>query len=99
MNTIALYLGYIVIGLVAFSLIGLFLLTLYGIFVGFYRIVKYRQTSRLIIKYETKNMYKASKIAVDFLVSKGISPCNTIGEALGMIENYRKRYKINDEKK
>lgn len=39
MNTIALYLGYIVIGLVAISLIGLLLLTLYGIFIGFYRIV------------------------------------------------------------
>lgn len=44
-------------------------------------------------------MYKASKIAVDFLVSKGIDPCNTIGEALKMIENYRKRYKIDDENK
>lgn len=44
-------------------------------------------------------MYKASKIAVDFLVSKGIDPCNTIGEALAMIENYRKRYKIDDENK
>lgn len=97
MNTIALYLGYIVIGLVAIGLIGLLLLTLYTTVLGFYRVIKYKQTSRLIKKYETKNMYKASKIAVDFLVSKGISPCNTIGEALGMIENYRKRYKIKEE--
>lgn len=97
MDTIALQLGYIVIWLVAFALIGLVLLTLYGISVGFYRIVKYRQTSRLIIKYETKDMYKASKIAVDFLVSKGIDQCNTIGEALVMIENYRKRYKIKED--
>lgn len=42
-------------------------------------------------------MYKASKIAVDFLVSKGIDQCNTIGEALVMIENYRKRYKIKED--
>lgn len=97
MNTIALYLGYIVIGLVAIGLIGLLLLTLYTTVLGFYRVIKYKQTSILIKKYETKNMYKASKIAVDFLVSKGISPCNTIGEALGMIENYRKRYKIKEE--
>lgn len=97
MNTIALYLGYTVIGLVAFALIGLTILTLYATLLGLYRVIKYKQTSRLIKKYEQKNMYKASKIAVDFLVSKGIEPYNTIGEALGMIERYRKRNDINDE--
>lgn len=97
MNTIALYLGYTVIGLVAFALAGLTLLTLYATVLGFCRVIKYKQTSRLIKKYETKNMYKASKIAVDFLVSKGIEPYNTIGEALGMIERYRKRNDIMEE--
>lgn len=99
MDTIALYLGYIVIGLVAIALVGLFLLILCGIFEDFYRIIKCKRTSRLIVKYEARNVYKASKIAVDFLVSKGISPCNTIGEALKMVENFRERYNIEDCKK
>lgn len=99
MNTIALYLGYTVIGLVAFALIGLSLLVILTTVMGFYRAFKYKETSRLIKKYEQKNMYKASKIAVDFLVSKGIAPCNTIGEALALIENYRKIYKIEEDKK
>lgn len=90
METAALYIGYIVIGLVAFALIGLFLLTLWATIVGFYRVVKYKQSSRLIKKYETRNMYKASKIALDFLLSKGVEPFNTIGEVTNMIENYRK---------
>lgn len=99
MNTAALYIGYIVIGLVAFALIGLSLLSLYATVLGFYRVIKYKQTSRLIKKYETRNMYKASKIAIDFLVSKGIEPYNTIQEALGMIERYRKRNGIEEKKK
>lgn len=98
MNTIALYIGYTVIGLVAFALIGLSLLALYATVLGFYRVIKYKQTSRLIKKYETQNMYKASKTAIDFLVSKGIEPYNTIGEALTIIERYRKRYDIKEDK-
>lgn len=97
MNEIALLIGYTVIVLIAVALIGFVFAILYSISIGLYRIIKYKLTSCLIQKYETKNMYKASKIAVDFLVSKGISPCNTIGEALGMIERYRKRYKIEED--
>lgn len=94
MEQLALYLGYIVIILIALSLIGLSIIALCGTALGFYRIIKYKQTSKLIRKYETSNMYKASKIAVDFLMSKGISEDNKIGEVLRMMERYRKRYNI-----
>lgn len=41
-------------------------------------------------------MYKASKIAVDFLMSKGISEDYKIGDVLRMMERYRKRYNIEE---
>lgn len=97
MDTIALYIGYTVVGLVAFVLIWLSLLTLWGTVLGFYRVLKYKQTSRLIKKYETRNIYKASKIAIDFLMSKGVCPDYKISEVLDMIERYRKRNKIEEE--
>lgn len=97
METIALYMGYIVIGLIGVILIGLLLLVLFGTIMGLYRIVKYKQTSHLIKKYETKAMYKACKVATQFLISKGIHPENTLEEAQNMIENYRRRYKIKED--
>lgn len=98
MDQAALYIGYAVIGLVAFAFIGLSLLTLWYMILGFYRVFKYKQISRLIKKYETKNMYKASKTAVDFLMSKGVCPDYKISEVLDMIERYRKRNKIEEER-
>ena len=58
---------------------------------------QYKQTSRLIRKYETRNMYKACKVATQFLISKGVSEENTLQEAKDMIEKYRKRYKITED--
>lgn len=97
MNTAALYIGYIVIGLVAVALICLFFLVVWDTIIGLYRILKYKQTSRLIRKYETRNMYKACKIATKFLISKGVSEENTLKEAQEMIERYRRRYKITED--
>ena len=70
MDTTALYIGYIVLGLIAVA---------------------------LIRKYETRNMYKACKVATQFLISKGVSEENTLQEAKDMIEKYRKRYKITED--
>ena len=97
MNTAALYIGYIVIGLVAVALICLFFLVVWDTIIGLYRILKYKQTSRLIRKYETRNMYKACKVATQFLISKGVSEENTLKEVQDMIEKYRIRYKIIDD--
>lgn len=97
METTALYIGYIVIGVIVIALIVLCLLILWGTSLGVYRIIKYKQTIWFIKKHETKAMYKASKTAVQFLISKGIHPENTLKEALGMIENYRLRYKIEED--
>lgn len=97
MNTIALYIGYIVIGLIAVVLICLSFLVVWGTIIGLYRILKYKQTSQLIKKYETRSMYKACKVAVQFLISKGVSEENTLKEAQDMIEKYRRRYKIKEE--
>ena len=94
MDTIALYIGYIVLGIIAVALIGLFFIVMWSTIIGIYRILKYKQTSRLIRKYETRAMYKACKVATQFLISKGVSPENTLKEAQYMIERYRKRYKI-----
>lgn len=94
MDTIALYIGYIVLGLIAVALICMSFLIVWGTIIGLYRILKYKQTSRLIRKYETRNMYKACKVATQFLISKGVSEENTLQEAKDMIEKYRKRYKI-----
>ena len=99
MEQLALYLGYIVIILIALSLIGLSIVALYATALGIYRVIQYKQTSKLIRKYETINMYKASKIAVDFLMSKGISEDDKIGEVLRMMERYRKRYNIEEQSK
>lgn len=97
MNTIALYIGYIVIGLIAVALICMSFAFVWGTIIGLYRILKYKQTSRLIRKYETRNMYKACKIATKFLISKGVSEENTLKEAQEMIERYRRRYKITED--
>lgn len=97
MNTIALYIGYIVLGLIAVALICLSILVVWGIIIGLYRILNYKQTSRLIRKYETRNMYNACKVATQFLISKGVSEENTLQEAQDMIEKYRKRYKITED--
>ncbi len=97
MDTIALYIGYIVLGLIAVALICMSFLIVWGTIIGLYRILKYKQTSRLIRKYETRNMYKACKVATQFLISKGVSEENTLQEAKDMIEKYRKRYKITED--
>ena len=97
MDTIALYIGYIVLGIISVALIGLFLIVMWSKIIGIYRILKYKQTSRLIRKYETRAMYKACKVATQFLISKGVSPENTLKEAQYMIERYRKRYKITED--
>lgn len=97
MDTIALYIGYIVLGIIAVALIGLFFIVMWSTIIGIYRILKYKQTSRLIRKYETRAMYKACKVATQFLISKGVSPENTLKEAQYMIERYRKRYKITED--
>ena len=97
MNTIALYIGYIVIGLIAVVLICLSFLVVWGTIIGLYRILKYKQTSQLIKKYETRSMYKACKVAVQFLISKGVSEESTLKEAQDMIEKYRRRYNIKEE--
>lgn len=97
MDTIALYIGYIVLGLIAVVLICKFFLIVWVTIIGLYRILKYKQTSRLIRKYETRDMYKACKVATQFLISKGVSEENTLQEAKDMIEKYRKRYKITED--
>lgn len=97
MDTIALYIGYIVLGIIAVALIGLFFIVMWSTIIGIYRILKYKQTSRLIRKYETRAMYKACKVATQFLISKGVSPEDTLKEAQYMIERYRKRYKITED--
>ena len=97
MDTIALNIGYIVLGIIAVALIGLFFIVMWSTIIGIYRILKYKQTSRLIRKYETRAMYKACKVATQFLISKGVSPENTLKEAQYMIERYRKRYKITED--
>ena len=97
MDTIALYIGYIVIGLIAVVLICLSFLVVWGTIIGLYRILKYKQTSQLIKKYETRSMYKACKVAVQFLISKGVSEENKLKEAQDMIEKYRRRYNIKEE--
>lgn len=97
MDTIALYIGYIVIGLITVALIGLSFLVVCSTIIGLCRILKYKQTSRLIKKYETRNLYKTCKIATQFLISKGVSEENTLKEAQDMIEKYRSNYKITEE--
>lgn len=97
MDTITLYIGYIVLGLIAVALICMSFLIVWGTIIGLYRILKYKQTSRLIRKYETRNMYKACKVATQFLISKGVSEENTLQEAKDMIEKYRKHYKITED--
>lgn len=97
METIALYIGYIVIVLIAVALICLSLLVVWSTIIGLYRIIKCKKTSRLIRKYETRNMYKACKVATKFLISKGVSEENTLKEAQYMIEKYRRRYNIKED--
>lgn len=94
MDQAALYLGYAIMVIIAIAIVGIVLLELLSISIGIYRIIKYKQTSKLISKYEARNLYKTSKTAVDFLMSKGIYPDNKISEVLDMIERYRKRNKI-----
>lgn len=97
METTALYIGYILIGLIALVLVGMCLLVLWTTVFSLYRIIKYKQTIRFLKKHEEKDMYKACKVAVQFLISKGVTRDNTLEEVLNMIENYRIRCKIKEE--
>lgn len=97
MDTAALYIGYIVIGLLAIALIGFILLTLLGTVLGLYRIIKYKRTICLLTKYEEKNMYKACKVAAQFLLSKGLSQEDTLQDVMNMIENYRRHCRIKED--
>lgn len=97
METTALYIGYILIGLIALVLVGMCLLVLWTTVFSLYRIIKYKQTIRFLKKHEQKDIYKACKVAVQFLISKGLTRDNTLEEVLNMIENYRIRCKIKEE--
>lgn len=65
METTALYIGYIVIGLIVLVLIGFLLIVLSSTTLGIYRVIKYKQTIRLIKKYETKAMLILRKTSSD----------------------------------
>lgn len=97
METTALYIGYILIVLIALVLVGMCLLALWTTVFSLYRIIKYKQTIRFLKKHEQKDMHKACKVAVQFLISKGVTRDNTLEEVLNMIENYRKRCKIKED--
>lgn len=97
METTALYMGYLLMGLIALVLVGTYLLVLYATVMGLYRIIKYKQTIRFLKKHEQKNIYKACKVAVQFLISKGVTRDYTLEEVLNTIENYRRRCKINED--
>lgn len=97
METVALYIGYIIIALIFLIVIGFLLLVLWGVGLALYRIAKYKQTLRFIAKHETKDMYKACDVAVKFLISKVSSPDKTLREVQSLIEAYGKRYKIKED--
>ena len=97
MDTIALYIGYIVIGLIALVLICFSVVTLYATAVGLFRITKYKKTSRFIKNHEAKAMYKTAKVAVEFLISKGVCRDNTLGEAENMIERFQQVFKVKED--
>lgn len=97
METTALYMGYLLMGLIALVLVGTYLLVLYATVMGLYRIIKYKQTIRFLKKHEQKNIYKACKVAVQFLISKGVTRDYTLEEVLNTIENYRRRCKIKED--
>lgn len=90
METIALYIGYTVMVLIVIALVVIAFVALRGIFIDLYKIYKYKRIIRYLTKQEQKDIYKASMIAVQFLISKGISPYYTLQEAISIIEKYRK---------
>lgn len=65
METTAMYIGYIVIGLTASVLIGVLLIVLYGTTFGIYRVIKYKRTIWFIKKHETKAMLILRKTSSD----------------------------------
>lgn len=97
METVALYIGYLIIWLIAVLLLGLSLCVMCSTILGLYRIIKYKHTFRLLKRYETRSIYKTSKAATQFLISIGISPEDTLKEAQNLIEKYRIRYKISED--
>lgn len=97
METTALYIGYILMGLIALVLVGMSLLVLWATAFGLYRIIKYKQSIRFLKNHQQKDIYKACKIAVQILISQGISPNDTLEEASNMIENYRIHCKIKED--
>ena len=86
MNTIALYIGYVILGILGFALLVFAILVLWLTVAAFYRIIKTKQTIWFMRKYEDKVAYYAMKTALQYLLSKGASRNDT----LDTVEKFRK---------
>lgn len=94
MNTIALYIGYVILGILGFALLVLAMLVLWLTVAAFYRIIKTKQTIRFMCKYENKVAYDAMKTALQYLLSKGASRNDTLETVESLIEKFRKINRI-----
>lgn len=83
--------------LIAIALVGVAFVLLWGTVTELYKIYKYKRIIRYLTRQEQKDMYKAAITAVQFLISKGISPYYTLQEAISIIENYRKLCETEEE--
>lgn len=94
MTTIALYIGYIVLGIFGLILVAFALFALWLTIEGFYRIITTKQTIRFMRKPEKKATYEVLKVALQTLLSHGASKQDTLAEIECLIEKFRKRCKI-----
>jgi len=94
MNTIALYIGYVILGILGLALLVLVILVLWLTVAAFYRIIKTKQTIRFMCKYENKVAYDAMKTALQYLLSKGASRNDTLETVESLIEKFRKINRI-----
>lgn len=94
MNTIALYIGYAILGILGLALLVFAILVLWLTVAAFYRIIKTKQTIRFMRKSEEKVTYYAMKTALQYLLSKGASINDTLGTVEELIEKFRKTNRI-----
>lgn len=94
MNTIALYIGYAILGILGLALLVFAILVLWLTVAALYRIIKTKQTIRFMRKSEEKVTYYAMKTSLQYLLSKGASINDTLGTVEELIEKFRKTNRI-----
>lgn len=96
METIALHIGYVILGILGVELFLFAIFVLWLTVIGFRWIWTTKSTIRFLRKHEEKVTYEALNTALKYLLSKGASKSHTLEEVAVLIERFRKECRISN---